>query len=813
VTCLAARVCVVVVYLVVAGRAHAQSEPEPAAIPTTLTVAPPAPPAIERVEIRGNHRIEADTIRLQLGSKPGRLLDPVQLRADLRAIWQLGTFSDVRVGTEPASGNVIVTFEVTERPSIRKVLVAGNQELALDKINDVLDLRRDTAADMVAVRRNRDKVAALYLDHGFLLSTVDVELLPVGPTEVDVRFTIDEHAKVRIRDVEFTGNTQISDSDLRDIMTTRRPNALSFMNDSGIYRRDALERDLSILTALYLDRGYATVKIGSPALRLSRDKKYMHVTIAVDEGPRFTFGTVDIKGDLVGTAAANFALIESRTGDTFSRTRVERDRKALETYYQDQGYAHVNVVPRMRLDHPNRRVVLGFEIARGKRVYIDRIHIRGNSKSRDKLIRRELKISEGELFSGSKLEKSRRMIFALGFFETVTIDTAPGSSDEYVDVNVEVHERRTGSFQIGAGFSSVESFIAQGQVAYDNFLGRGQSLSFQAQISSLRRMFTFRFVEPYFLDTQWMFAAELYNQSRGFGAFSRNATGGALTWGHPLSDHARASVTYRLEDVGITAGSGGIANFGARSEALPSVNTANLMRGGLTSSVRGTLSWDSRNNRLLPTDGWSAQVFAEYAGRLTASENQFVRWGGFVRHYRRLANSPFVLRLNGELGVTTSIDGKGVPLSERYLLGGIYDIRGYQPRSIGPQLFSQRPGDVGQTLDPLPLGGNLQLVGNAEVEFPLVKKLGLSGVVFFDIGNAYNLEDRYCSRGAGSPVAATIDACIPASGMLGGLRKSIGVGVRWQSPIGPLRFEWGIPLDLKPGEQGSGLDFTIGTSF
>jgi outer membrane protein insertion porin family len=201
-----------------------------------------------------------------------------------------------------------------------------------------------------------------------------------------------------------------------------------------------------------------------------------------------------------------------------------------------------------------------------------------------------------------------------------------------------------------------------------------------------------------------------------------------------------------------------------------------------------------------------ATVFAEYAGKVTGSDNQFVRWGGFLRRYQRIGG-PFVLRLNGEVGVTTSIDGRGVPLSERYLLGGIYDIRGYQPRSLGPRLFAQNPGDVGQPLDPLPLGGNLQLIGNAEVEFPISRRMGLSGVVFFDIGNSYNLEDRYCNRRAGS------EACVSGADMLGGLRKSVGVGVRWLSPIGPLRFEWGIPLDLGRGEKPSGLDFTIGTSF
>ncbi len=783
---------VIVIVCVVCGNAHA----EPQAV-------------IERIEVTGSRRVDAEAIKNQLTSKVGHVLDALKLRADIHAVWGLRLFSDVRVATDTtSSGGTVLTFEVTERPTIRKVLVAGNHEVKLDKIDDVLDLKHEAVADQAAIRKNRDSIAQLYQDQGFLLSSVDSEIVPVGEGEIDVRFTVDEHAKIRVRDIELLGNHAISSDDLRSAMGTRTPGALSFLDGSGVYRRGMLERDVAILTGLYLDRGYATVKIGVPAERLSKDKKFMHVSIAIDEGPQFKLGAIELKGDLLGSVEDNRALIASRTGAVFSRTRVEQDRKALETYYQDRGYANVNVVPRMRLDHPRRLVPLGFEIVRGKRVYVERIHIRGNSKTRDKVIRRELKIGEGELFNGSNLEKSRRRVAALGYFETVVVSTSRGSSDEFVDVDVEVRERRTGQFQVGAGFSSLESFIVQGQIAHENFLGRGHSIAVQAQISSLRRIFSFRFVEPHFLDTQWTFGTELYNQSRGFGTFSRNSTGGSLTWGRRLSDQASASITYRLENVDISSGSGGIANLGARSTSLPTTNTANLFRGGLNSSIRGAIGWDSRDNRLLPTDGWNASLFAEYAGRLTASENDFMRWGGFVRNYHRLGDTPFVLRLNAELGVTTSLDGKGVPLSERYLLGGIYDIRGYQARSIGPQLFAQRPGDVGQTLDPLPLGGNVQIIGNAEVTFPIAKRMGLSGVVFFDLGNAFNLEDRFCNGST-----TTVDACTPVSGMLGNLRKSVGIGVRWQSPIGPLRLEWGLPLDLRPGEKPSGLDFTIGTSF
>jgi outer membrane protein insertion porin family len=754
---------------------------------------------IERVEVRGNHRIDAETIRTAVTTRAGQTLDPARLRSDLRAIWKLGVFSDLQATTV----DDVVVFEVVERPAIRKILVAGNHELALDKIDEVIELKRDAIVDEVAIRRSRDRIAELYLAQGFLFATVDSARLPAGGGEVDVQFTIDEHAKVTVSDVAFTGNRAVAGAELRKHMATSPPGALSFVTGSGVFRRDDLERDLAILTGYYLDHGFATVKIAPPALQLSRDHKRMMVMIAIEEGPRFDYGAIAFKGDLLGTPAQHLARIHSRPGALFVRSMVEADRKALEMHYQDLGFANASVVPRPRIDLAHHRIAIDFEIVRGKRVSVERIVIRGNSRTQDKVIRREMRISEGELFNATNLERSRQRIMALGYFEGVAISTRRGASDDTIDIEVEVRERSTSNFQAGAGFSSTESFLVQGQVAMDNLLGRGQSLSGQVQLSGVRRLFALHFVDPYFLDSQWTLGTELYNQTRSLGAYARTSTGGSLTLGYQLSDHLHGFLTYRLEDVGITTGFSGFASFGATAVQLPALDTANLFRGGWTSSIRGSLAYDARDNRLLPTSGAYATAYAEYAGRLTGSGNEFVRYGGFARRYQHLG--PFVLRLNAEFGVTQSLDGRGVPLTERYLLGGISDIRGYEPRSLGPHLWSQRAGDVGQPLGPLAIGGNLQVIGNAELEFPIARSIGVSGVVFFDIGNAYNLESRFCRPGS--------DACTSGLGAVGDLRKSVGLGVRWLSPLGPLRFEWGLPLDLKRGETPDGLEFSIGGSF
>ncbi|HMG20435.1 MAG TPA: outer membrane protein assembly factor BamA, partial [Kofleriaceae bacterium] len=530
---------------------------------------------IERVQFRGNRKVEDDAIRVQLLSKPGTLFDSAKLREDIRAMWKMGFFADVNVEAEVGTaGGLTLTFAVKEKPSIRKVLVAGNHELGLDKINEVIDLELDTIVDISKIKKNREKVSDQYVQKGFYLATVDYEIKPVNEAEVDVWFKVDEKAKVKIRDVQFIGNRSIADDELRLAIQTRRQDALSFLNDSGVYSQEAFERDLLLVSAHYWDKGYANVKVGTPQLRLSRDKEYMYLSIPIDEGPVFSIGTVNFKGDLIGTPADNQLRIRMRPGTTFSRTQIAEDREKLSAYYQDQGYAYANVSPLTKVDLPNRKISLTYEVARGKRAYFERINIRGNSKTRDKVIRREMKIAEGELFNNTNLEVSKRRITALGYFENVTVSTKRGSSDEFVEVNVEVSERPTGTFQIGAGFSSVENFIAQAQISQNNLFGRGQTLSVQAQLSSLRQLFLLRFVEPYFLDTMWTFGFDLYNQSIGFTSFFRNSSGGQLTWGYPLSYEARAFLIYKLENVNITTGSGGISNLGATSTPIQAASVA-----------------------------------------------------------------------------------------------------------------------------------------------------------------------------------------------------------------------------------------------
>ncbi|HEY3352777.1 MAG TPA: outer membrane protein assembly factor BamA, partial [Polyangia bacterium] len=523
---------------------------------------------------------------------------------------------------------------------------------------------------------------------------------------------------------------------------------------------------------------------------------------------------LDFRGELIGTRDEHLRRLTVKSGETFSRSKLGQDILRMTDWYKDQGYAYVDITPLTAIDSDARIVDLAFEVQKGHKVYFERINIRGNVKTRDKVIRRELKIAEGDLYNQTRLDFSKRRAMMLGFFEKVDISTKRGSSDEYVIVNVEVTERPTGTFQIGAGFSSVENFIAQAQISQNNLFGRGQTLALMAQLSSLRQLFSLRFVEPYFLDTPWTFAFNLYNTALVFDFFNRTATGGDLTWGYMLTDDVRLFLTYKLEDVSVSTRSTGVLLSGATSSPIGNTQVANLFRAGITSAVRASVAWDTRNDRMFPTKGMFHNISAEVADPATGSQNTYTRYSWFSRFYRPLVG-PFVFKVNAEAGFITSRKPEGVPIFERYFIGGIMDVRGFRLRSLGPRILVPSSPDPNASLLQFNVGGNLQTILNAEIEFPIFEKVGIKGVVFFDAGNAWNTEGRYCGRVPGAPPPIILDKsqdpCVKFA--LDGLRTSVGFGFRWFSPIGPLRFEWGIPLKRLPGEDSIVFEFTIGSFF
>ncbi len=765
-------------------------------------------PVVAAVEVEGNRRVEVDAIKAVLSEVPGRPLDPKQVQADIRAIMKLGFFSEVVVEARGDPKRPTLVYRVVEKPTVLETRIEGNDELSTDDLKDTVEVKPYTLLDSAQVRKSVKKLQEKYVEKGFYLAEVGYRLDPRPDNQVAVVFTVNEHAKVQVKEVNILGNAHVPKDDLTPYMQTQEGGYLSFLTSAGTYREEAWTRDQQAISAVYLDKGYVNVKVGRPTVQLSPDKRFLYASVHVEEGEQFTIGKIDFSGELFGLRPALEMLLQSRTGQLFARSKVGHDLFAVGDVFRDLGYAYANVTPLTNIDQKARIIDITFDVQPGQKVYFEKIEITGNSKTRDKVIRRELRIYEGELYSASGIKASKSRVTALGFFETVEITTKKGSADDKIVATVEVKEKATGTFQIGAGFSSYENFILTGQIAQNNFFGWGQTLSLSIQWSSLRQLGQIQYVDPYFLDTKWTFAFDLYATEGYYTNFNRKAIGGSMTWGYELSGLAwLVPWMARLEDVRVF---GTYTNeFVTVSSTVQGLQLYNSFKSGTTSALRLSLQIDKRDNRLFPTAGLYVMGSAEFAPPFLAPEaifgsdvNLFSRYTVDARFYKPLFWG-LVGRLKVSAGYIRNWDSQHpVPISELYYLGGINSIRGYRMFSISPTVLAPVGPSPDAALSSIAVGGNKQLTINAEIEFPLFEKVGVKGVVFYDMGNAF-------------PPGKITDPAVPLS-----LYKSWGFGFRWFSPIGPLRFEWGFPLNRRRDPlTGVYLDnpvdfqFTIGNFF
>jgi outer membrane protein insertion porin family len=766
-----------------------------------------AAPTVQDIRIVGNRRVEPDAIANAISTKKGAPFDARQIQADVRALMKLGLFSDVAVEREGTKDAPVLVYRVTERPALREWRVEGNEEFSKKDLEETVTLKAGQLVDPAAVQKDVKKIQEKYVEKGYYLAEVSSRLEEKPDNQVDVVFVVREQAKVQVKEVHFIGNAQVPSDDLHKVMQTREGSFLSFLSDAGTYREEALQRDVQAIQALYLDRGYVTVKVGAPSVALSPDRRFIYVTIPVEEGEQYTIGKIAFEGQLLEQEPTLRKILRTRSGELFNRSEVAADLFAIGDVYKDLGHAYVNVTPLTATDPQKRIVDLTFDVQPGKVVFFERIEIVGNEKTRDKVIRRELRVYEGEKFSGTGMKQSKQRVTALGFFETAELTTKPGSADDKIVASVEVKERPTGTFQLGAGFSSYENFILTGQISQQNFFGWGQTLSLQVQWSKIRQLGQIQFVEPYFLDTRWTFAFDLYMTEGIYTTFTRKSVGGSLTWGYELSglepwwafakrlEDFRLFATYTNERVDVT------------STELNTTSRANF-RSGTTSSLRLSLQWDKRDNRLFPTNGFFVALSGEVAPPALAPTsvfghevNLFTRYSLDARAYRPIWKG-LVARGKLTLGLIREWDAAHpIPISELFYVGGINSVRGYRYLSIAPRESVRGTDTPDAATREIVSGGDKQAVLNFELEFPLFGEAGIKGVFFYDLGNAFG-PGKYS------------DPEVPYS-----LYKSMGFGLRWFSPIGPLRFEWGFPLNRRKDRLGNYIDqpldfqFTIGNFF
>jgi outer membrane protein insertion porin family len=782
------------------------------AVPTLAQPEPvPENARIDRVVISGNQRVEDEAIRVRLTAQPGSAFKESVVDADVRALYKLGFFDDVTASLSRVDGQWVLTYDVHERPYIRQVRVEGNKKIDKEELEGMLRVRPNTILDPEKARRGIEEAKSAYEKKGYLDADIRYDTAPVGENEVDVTFVVDEHAPIRIRDIVFEGNKEFSDRQLRGIMATKERWFLSFLTGAGNLDREVLNTDSERITAYYYENGFIDVRVDEP--KIERDEDGLKVTFKIDEGERYHFGDVKVVGETLPDVALDKLPLHAKSGETFQPSKLREDINTISGDYGDIGYAFVNVTPETDIDSGQKAVNVSYRVTRGPEVYIDRIEISGNTKTRDKVIRRELELQEQQRFSGTKLRRSQERLRRLGFFEDVNITTRKAESEDRLDVIVDVREANTGAFSAGAGISSGESFLFNVRLSESNLFGRGQAVVLNADFGSIRRNISLSFTEPYFLDTPLTLGIDAFNWKLQFEEFTRGGTGGGIRTLYPFPAlgldvvrlgplgqvsllDTRVGLEYRIEDAEITDVSRG----------APAVIQAE--RGSsLTSSIIPRIFRDTRNNILDPTAGSFQDFSLEVAG--LGGDSRFINAQSRARWYIPVLSipalgAPFVFGSGWNLGYGFGYGGQTeLPLFERYFPGGINSIRGFRVRSLGPgnNVYQQQKGNqqdcpLGMPPDECArlfrhdvIGGSQQLIFNEELIFPIVPSLGIKGVLFCDAGNAF-----LASQGI----------------RFDEMRVSVGAGIRWLSPIGPLRIEAGFPLNAQTGDQIQRLQFSFG---
>lgn len=755
-------------------------------------LAQPEQPRIDRIMIVGNARVDEEAIRVHVRSVPGGPFDRATVARDIRAVYGMGFFEQVEADWQDQDGEGVLTFRVVERPLIREVRIEGAKHVKPEEIEAALKVRKHTILDSGKVREGLAGAKKLYEEEGYLDAVIQERAVDLGNNEVELVYEIDERNRIRIKQVRFEGNQAFSGRRLRGAVATKRKWLLSRFTGSGILKKDVLEIDRERIASLYYEHGYITVRVDEPQIERRGDALY--VTFKIDEGEQYRIGSMSIEGaeEVITDPEVVIEKLDLQPGRVFSASALRRDVEAVTDALSDFGHAFANVEPATRIRKTDRLVDVTFVADLGPRVYIDRIEVTGNLKTRDKVVRRELKLQEQELFSGTKLRASREALQRLGFFRSVDIKTRRAAEEGKLDVNVEVSEGQTGAFSAGAGFSSADRLLFNVRVSEINLFGRGQRVVLNADFGSLRRNFILSFTEPYLLDTRLTMGLDAFSWRLEFSDFTREGTGfGARLlypvtalgweklWGFSLEE-VRVGLAYRFEQANIT------------DVSLSATRSIRLEEGkSIISSVTPRLRRNTLNHAFDPTAGSLQDLSVEVAG---LGGDRFLKATLQSQWYYSFWDSPllgtFTYSLGGRLGFGFGEEGASgdeLPLFERYFPGGLGSVRGYKVRSLGPR--EERRDTFGKVVDKTEIGGSQQLVVNNEIIFPIIKGLGMKGVLFFDAGQAYR---------SGEGIK------------LGELKYAAGGAVRWLSPFGPLQIGIGFPLNPREDDDSSVVLFSFG---
>ena len=759
------------------GRRRRASAALAAALLGAAIVARAADPfTVRDIRVEGVQRTEAGTIFSYLPVKVGERVDDARLSQAVKALYATGFFRDVRLERE---GDVLVVV-VQERPTISALSFVGNKEFDTETVKKALKdigLAEARIFDRSALERAEQELKRQYITRGLYAAKVQTTVTPQERNRVAVNFAIDEGSPSRIERINIIGAKAYTEKQLRDEMSLTTPGWLTWYTKNDQYSKQKLQADLEALRSYYQNRGYLEFEVESTQVSISPDKEDIYITINVAEGPRYTVGEVRLAGDLAVNEPELRALVRFREGETYSREKLQKTAKDISDRLGAEGYAFANVNAVPDIDRAKATAAFTIYVDPGRRVYVRRINISGNAKTRDEVVRREARQIEGAWYDGGRIDRSKVRIRRLGYFDEVNVETppVPGASDQ-VDVEFTVTERSTGNLLAGLGYSSSDGVVFNGSVSQQNVFGSGNAIALALNTSKINRTYSIVYSEPYWTVDGVSRTTELYQRrldptSLSVSQYRSDTIGGAVGFGVPVTETDTINFGFRYDRTSLTLFPDSPPAYVDFVDRFGETTDAFVLTGGW--------SRDTRDDILYPNQGRLQSVLVELGmpfGDLSYYKVQYLhQWFWPVW-------SPFVLMLRGDVGYGDGYSGKPLPFFKAFYAGGVGSVRGYESSSLGPRdVF----GNV--------LGGNRKIVGNAELFYPLLagqQAVRLS--VFADAGQIYaeGLQPDFES-----------------------FRYSAGLGLAWNSPLGPLKFSYAYPVNEKPGDKIQRFQFQVGSVF
>jgi outer membrane protein insertion porin family len=728
---------------------------------------------VEAIEVRGATRVAPDAVRKVMSTQIGQELDLEKVRQDVKAIYRMGYFRDVTFDTEEVPGGYRLTVIVAEKPIVSAVQIEGNKDVESADLRAAVTVKERSLFQEEKVKESVNKLREVANNKGFIDASVEASVAEDSEGALRVTFRVTEGPKLKIERIVVTGNQFFPTKAVLKVMDTSAKGLFSFISDSGAFKKDVLENDVRKIEALYQNKGFLDSKISEPVV--DRGKKGLILTIRIFEGRQYRVGEIHFSGESGIPEGTLRKTVKLRRGELFDRETLLSDLLALTTLVNDEGYAQALVSPGVdkRKEYPIADVTYRFE--RGTKFHFGKVEITGNTKTMDRVIRHSLDVSDGRTYTATGLKTSKENLTRSSYFKDVKISTAPSTVPGEMDAKIEVQEGPTGTLSGGLGYSSLDKIFGVVQLTENNLFGRGWKASLNSQFGARRTTYSLDFRDPHFLDSDFSLLLGVFKTKVKYPDFEKDAVGGRVGFGYDFSRFMNGSVSLRMDETKILGLAGSVPAWNVRQEI-----DKGLQR---TRSIGWNVTRNTTDKFIDPSKGGVQSASLEYAGGPLGGDSQFVKYFLNAKwFYPVTATTVFSWNLLWGHVIPTA-GGAEVPLFERFFLGGPYSIRGFRSRELSPT--DPNTGEA--------IGGNKELVGNLEYLFPLVGDIGFKGVLFFDAGNAW-------AQGSW-----------PFKDQ--GLWASYGAGIRWYSPMGPLRFEWGWNLDRPKGQPKRVMEFTIGTAF